>query len=59
MFINRLNQLYKPKRILYYIEANEAQVNDFYAGNIPEAIEKYVNSFGSYDGAGVFFLHEL
>ncbi len=59
MFINRLNQLYKPKRILYYIEASEAQVNDFYAGNIPEAIEKYVNSFGSYDGAGVFFLHEL
>jgi len=59
MFINRLNQLYKPKRILYYIEANEAQVNDFYAGNIPDAIKKYVNSFGSYDGAGVFFLHEL
>ncbi len=59
MFINRLNQLYKPKRILYYIEASEAQVNDFYAGNIPEAIEKYVNSFGSYDGAGVFFLRQI
>ena len=49
MFINKLNQLYKPKRILYYVEAGEAEVCDFYKGNVPEAVAKYANAFGTYD----------
>ena len=55
MFINKLNQLYKPKRILYYVEAGEAEVCDFYKGNVPEAVAKYANAFGTYDYPGVFF----
>lgn len=56
MFINKLNQLYKPERILYYLEAGDAKVRDFYAGNVPEAVAKYANAFGTYDYPGVFFL---
>ena len=28
MFINKLNQLYKPKRILYYQEASKEQIDE-------------------------------
>ena len=40
MFINKLNQLYKPKRTLFYIEADDEKLNDFYMGVIPEAVRK-------------------
>lgn len=59
MFINKLNQVYKPKRILYYIEASDVQIEAFYSGSIPEEIKRHVNSFGSYNGAGVFFLRQI
>jgi EAL domain-containing protein (putative c-di-GMP-specific phosphodiesterase class I) len=56
MFINKLNQLYKPKRILYYIDSTEQSINDYYMGIVPEALKKYENAFGSYDRSGIFFL---
>ncbi len=59
MFINKLNQLYKPERILYYTEASEEEIQDFYSGKIPEAVAKYSNAFGTYDYPGVFFIKEL
>ena len=59
MFINKLNQLYKPKRILYYIEAAEEEINAFYKGTVPDALKKYENVFGAYDYAGVFFVRAL
>lgn len=59
MFINKLNQLYKPRRVLYYIEANNDEINDFYKGIIPELLKKSINTFGTYDNAGVFFVKEL
>ena len=59
MFINKLNQLFKPSRILYYTEATPEEIRDFYSGQIPEQIAKYSNAFGTYDYPGVFFIAGL
>ena len=59
MFINKLNQLYKPKRILYYMDASNEDIQAFYKGVVPPVIEKYSNAFGNYDYPGVFFVHGL
>ena len=59
MFINKLNQLYKPKRILYYIEATDNDLDAFYKGSIPDILKKYTNAFGTYDSPGVFFVRSF
>ncbi len=59
MFINKLNQLYKPKRILYYTEATKEEIQACYQGSVPESIAKYSNTFGTYDYPGVFFVQGL
>ncbi len=59
MFINKLNQLYKPKRILYYIIPTENEISSFYKGDIPEALKPYANAFGTYDTPGVFFIRDF
>ena len=59
MFINKLNQLFKPSRILYYCEVSPEEIQDFYKGNLPENIEKYSNAFGTYDYPGLFFVEGL
>ena len=38
MFINKLNQLFKPSRILFYTEASPEEIQNFYKGQIPENI---------------------
>ena len=59
MVINNLNQLYKPDRLLFYIDATESDVQDFARGIIPEAISKYADSYGTYDHPGVFYIKDL
>ena len=59
MFINKLNQLYKPNRILYYMDATAEQIQAFYNGTLPDEIAKYSNAFGTYDYPGVFFVKGL
>ncbi len=59
MFINKLNQLYKPKRILYYVDTSEEDIQAFYKGVIPQSLEKYSNAFGTYDYPGIFFVQNL
>ncbi len=59
MFINKLNQLYKPKRLLYYVDATDEDIKAFRAGIIPEAVGKYQNAFGTYDYPGVFYVKQL
>ena len=59
MFINKLNQLYKPKRILYYLDVTPQQIQDFYDGTVPEVISRYNNAFGTYDRPGVFYVRTL
>ncbi|MCR5323886.1 MAG: bifunctional diguanylate cyclase/phosphodiesterase [Lachnospiraceae bacterium] len=59
MIINRLNQLYKPKRILYYIDAPKEDILSFYKGVVPPVLEKYADAFGTYDYPGVFYVSHL
>ncbi len=59
MFINKLNQLYKPKRVLYYLEASGDEIDAFYKGVVPEEIEAHRGAFGTYDMPGVFFVKAL
>ena len=59
MFVNKLNQLFKPSRILYYTEVSPEEVQNFYAGTLPDSIAKYSNSFGTYDYPGLFFVKDL
>jgi EAL domain-containing protein (putative c-di-GMP-specific phosphodiesterase class I)/GGDEF domain-containing protein len=59
MFINRLNQLYKPKRVLFFIRTDEEIVTNFRNGVIPDEINTYAGSFGTYDQPGLFYLEQL
>ena len=59
MFINKLNQLYKPERILYYIDADSDMITSCYNGMTDERIEAYAGAFGTYDYPGVFFIDSL
>ena len=59
MFINKLNQLYKPERILYYTEVTDDEIASFYDGAVPYAVGQYTNAFGTYDYPGVFFVEGL
>ena len=59
MIINKLNQLYKPKRTLYYLDASEEDIQSFYKGVLPPSVEKYADAFGTYDYPGVFFVRPL
>ena len=58
MFINKLNQIYKPKRILYYLDAEKTDIHDFCNNKQNPEITQYTNAFGTYDYPGVFFLHD-
>ena len=59
MIINRLNQLYKPKRTLYYMDASKEDILSFYKGEVPPVVKKYSDAFGTYDYPGVFYVRKL
>lgn len=59
MFINKLNQLFKPSRILFYKDASPEEIKAFYKGQLPEAISEFTNAFGTYDYPGIFFVQDL
>ncbi len=59
MVINKMIQIYKPDRTLYYMDATEADIHDFYKGNIPAQIGNYAGTYGAYDLPGVFYLPVL
>ncbi|MBR6488735.1 MAG: EAL domain-containing protein [Clostridiales bacterium] len=59
MFINKLNQLYKPKRVLYYVPATAEDIDAFYKGDVKGEIAVLANAFGTYDSPGVFFLKDM
>ena len=59
MFINKLNQLYKPRRLLFYTESTSEEIKDFYEEIVPERVGKYSGAFGTYDYPGVFFVSDL
>lgn len=57
MFINKLNQLYKPRRVLYYVPASADDIDAFYKGDVKGEIAVLANAFGTYDSPGVFYLN--
>lgn len=59
MFTNKLNQLYKPKRLLYYIDGDENTIREFLDGMVPPSLADYEGAFGTYDYPGVFYVDEL
>ncbi|MBQ0051882.1 MAG: EAL domain-containing protein [Treponema sp.] len=50
--------IFKPERILYYIEPSQQEVEEFYAGKIPESLMAYNNVYGTYDCPGFFRIME-
>ena len=59
MFINKLNQLYKPERDLYYIDAKDEIFEDFTKGHLPDFFHEYDSAFGAYDQPGLFYIKSL
>ena len=59
MFVNKLNQLYKPYRRLYYSDATPEQIKAFRKGVPFEPVSKFENAFGTYDQVGVFYVKQL
>ena len=59
MFVNKLNQLYKPYRRLYYSDATPEQIKAFRKGTPFDAVSKFENAFGTYDHVGVFYVKQL
>ena len=59
MFVNKLNQVYKPERILYYIEPEEDVIDNARSELLPDAVKQYAGAFGTYDKPGIFFIREL
>ncbi|MCQ2482806.1 MAG: bifunctional diguanylate cyclase/phosphodiesterase [Clostridia bacterium] len=49
-------RVYKPRRVLYYIEPTEEEVHNFYLGKIPEKVLAYDGVFGTYDCPGLFVI---
>ena len=59
MLTNKLNQLYKPNRILFYAEASDDDIKAFYKGEINPDIQCHANDFGTYDYPGLFYVDSL
>lgn len=59
MLKNKLNQLYKPNRILYYMDASDEDIRAFYKGEIRPDILCLANAFGTYDSPGLFYIESL
>ena len=59
MFINKSIQLYNQKRVLYYMDTNDDIISNFYHGIIVDDINKYANTFGTYDYPGLFYIKKL
>ncbi len=55
-FINKLNQLYKPERVLYYTETTDSEIEDYLDGRLSESIAGFANAFGTYDYPGLFYV---
>lgn len=59
MFKNKLNQLYKPDRLLFYVEASDEDIQAFFKGEIKSDIMSHANDFGTYDYPGLFYIDSL
>lgn len=51
-------RVYKPNRILYYLQPTEEEKRDFYLGKIPETLAVFEGAFGTYDCPGLFLISD-
>ncbi|MBR3308260.1 MAG: EAL domain-containing protein [Lachnospiraceae bacterium] len=56
MYVNKLNQLFRPERVLYYREASEEDIALIGGGKKPGSAQACGGCFGAYDQTGIFFL---
>lgn len=49
-----INHIFKPKRLLYYIQASDIDITNMYLGLLPDAFTQYLDTFGTYDCPGIF-----
>lgn len=47
-------RIYKPDRLLYYIQPTEEEKELFFVGKIPQSLAVYDGAFGTYDCPGLF-----
>lgn len=59
MYISKKNQMYKPQRMLYYMDTTDADIKAYYDGKVDEKIASYSNAFGTYDYPGLFYVASL
>lgn len=50
-------RVFKPRRILFYIEPTEEELRNFYMGKIPEKLSVYNGAYGTYDCPGLFVIN--
>ncbi|MBQ3981298.1 MAG: GGDEF domain-containing protein [Treponema sp.] len=53
----RFNHFYKPKRILYFVPADQNRKEDFFNCKYPKELIPYIGAFGTYDYPGLFVLN--
>ena len=56
MFVNKMTQLYKPKRVLFYRDIKHGEVEEILGGGGMSEFDKYKNAFGTYDAPGIFYI---
>lgn len=49
--------IYKPRRLLFYINPTPQQIEDFYLGEIPAELMEHEGKFGTYDVPGLFIIN--
>lgn len=42
-------RIYKPERLLYYIQPTVEEIEAFYKGSIPETLKSFDGAFGTYE----------
>lgn len=50
--------IFRPKRILFYMNTTQSDIENFYNGIIPGGLLKYEGAFGSYDHPGLFTINK-
>lgn len=48
--------IYKPDRLLYFIEPTDLEMENFYKGMVPDSLMAYNGAFGTYDCPGLFII---
>lgn len=51
-------RIYKPDRLMYYIQPTAEEKHDYLHGKLPAAIAAYDGAFGTYDCPGLFIIKD-